>query len=86
MRRIFFFLIIIAIFLPLLSEAAILSFIDKLNQTKISDWPELIGRNLVQNFNFLKYMIQAAFISNGILLLDIGHQFIRWFKIRLHNA
>jgi hypothetical protein len=31
MRRIFFFLIIIAIFLPLLGEAAILAFIDKLN-------------------------------------------------------
>ena len=86
MRRIFFFLIIIAIFLPLLTEASILAFIDKLNKTNIVSWPELIGRNLVQNFNFLKYMIQAAFISNGILLLDIGHQFIRWFKIRMHNS
>jgi hypothetical protein len=86
MRRIFFFLIIIAIFLPLLGEAAILAFIDKLNKTNIKNWPELIGKNLVQNFNFLKYMIQAAFISNGILLLDIGHQLIRWFKIKLHNS
>ena len=66
-------MIIIAIFLPLLGEAAILAFIDKLNNTNISSWPELLGKNLVQNFNFLKYMIQAAFISNGILLLDIGH-------------
>ncbi len=49
MRRIFFFLIIIAIFLPLLGDAAILVFIEKLNKTKIASWPELLGKNLVQN-------------------------------------
>lgn len=47
MRRIFFFLIIIAIFLPLLGDAAILVFIEKLNNTKIASWPELLGKNLV---------------------------------------
>jgi hypothetical protein len=57
MRRIFFFLIIIAIFLPLLGQAAISAFIDILNKTSISSWPELLGKNLVENFNFLKYMI-----------------------------
>ena len=73
MRRIFFFLIIIAIFLPLLGLTAISAFIENLNKTAIEDWPTLLGKNLVDNFNFQKYMIQAAFISNGMLLLDIGH-------------
>ena len=49
MRRIFFFLIIIAIFLPFLGQAAILAFIEVLYKTKIEDWSELLGKNLVDN-------------------------------------
>jgi hypothetical protein len=35
---------------------------------------------------FLKYTIQAAFFSNGLLLLDVGHQIIVWFKKRAHKS
>jgi hypothetical protein len=36
-------------------------------------------------FVFLRYTIQAAFFSNALLLLDVGHWFMRWFKSRLHR-
>ena len=52
MRRIFFFLMIIAIFLPLLNLTVISAFIENLNKTDFTNWPELLGKNLVDNFNF----------------------------------
>lgn len=46
-----------------------------------------LARNLVDNgFIFLTYTIQAAFFSNGMMLLDVGHQFVRCIKKRQHKA
>ncbi len=88
MNRMFFFLMIIALFLPLVGQTVILTFIEELSQkiTKLEDWTQYLGKNLVNGFGFFLYTIQAAFISNGMLLLDTGHQFMRWFKLRMHNA
>ena len=36
-------------------------------------------------FVFLRYTIQAAFFSNGLMLLDLGHMFSRWFAKWQHN-
>ena len=36
-------------------------------------------------FVFLRYTIQAAFFSNGMMLLDVGHQFVRCFNKRSHK-
>lgn len=85
MNRLFFFLVIIAIFLPLVSSTAILSFIEDLTAKNIDSWPEYLGKNLVNGFGFLIYTIQAGFISNGMLLLDIGHQFMLRIKMFQHK-
>lgn len=57
MNRLFFFLVIIAIFLPLVSSTAILSFIEDLTAKNIDSWPEYLGKNLVNGFGFLIYTI-----------------------------
>ena len=57
MNRLFFFLVIIAIFLPLVSSTAILSFIEDLTAKNIDSWPEYLGKNLENGFGFLIYTI-----------------------------
>jgi uncharacterized iron-regulated membrane protein len=57
MNRIFFFLIIIAIFLPLVGQTVILSFIEDLSNKQIESWPEYLGKNLVNGFGFITYTI-----------------------------
>lgn len=57
MNRIFFFLMIIAIFLPLAGQTVILSFIQELSSKTIESWPEYLGKNLVNGFGFLTYTI-----------------------------
>ncbi len=39
----------------------------------------------MNGFGFLTYTIQAGFISNGMLLLDIGHQLLLRFKMYQHK-
>jgi len=87
MYRTFFFLMVIAIFLQLSVQATILSFITYMTEQSLEAWPVILGKNLVDSgFVFLKYTIQAAFFSNGLLLLDVGHQIIVWFKKRAHKS
>ena len=85
MNRLFFFLVIIAIFLPLVGQTVILSFIEDLTNKTIESWPEYLGKNLVNGFGFMTYTIQAGFISNGMLLLDIGHQLMLRIKMFQHK-
>ena len=86
MNRNYFFQTVITIFLQLSVQVSILAFINYLAKADMGTWPEMLGKNLVDNgFVFLRYTIQAAFFSNGILLLDVGHMFVRWFKRILHK-
>lgn len=86
MKRNFFFQFVITIFLQLTVQTSILQFILSLHSSSFLSWPEMLGKNLVDNgFVFLKYTIQAAFFSNGIMLLDISHQFIRCLNKMKHK-
>ena len=86
MNRNFFFQLMITIFLQLTVQASILSLIHYLSEAAVESWPEVLGKNLVDNgFVFLRYTIQAAFFSNGLLLVDAGHLIVRFFKKRSHE-
>ena len=46
-----------------------------------------MGQKLVNNnFFFLRYTIQLAFISNGVQLLDIPHHLVKAIKYTLHRV
>ncbi len=59
MNRMFFFLMMLAIFLPLVGQTVILTFIEEFSQkiTKLEDWTEYLGKNLVNGFGFFLYTI-----------------------------
>lgn len=81
MRKNFFFQIFNIIFLQLTGQAIILGALEWFGKKNFEDWPKMLGTNLVNNnWFFLRYSIQIAFISNAIQLLDIPHHFIKFFK------
>jgi len=70
----------------LANQTLIKNFLEDLSQKNLEDWPETLGANLVNNnWFFLRYAIQIAFISNGIQLLDIPHQTVKTCKYFCHR-
>ena len=81
MRKNFFFQSFNIIFLQLMGQTVILSAIKEISNQNVEDWQKMMGANLVNNnWFFLRYSIQLAFISNAIQLLDIPHNIVRGFK------
>jgi hypothetical protein len=86
MRKNFFFQIFNIIFLQLTGQALILQAIQLFSDKNFEEWPKMLGNNLVNNnWFFLRYAIQIAFISNSIQLLDIPHHFVKFFKYLCHR-
>ncbi len=67
MRKNFFFQIFNIIFLTLMGQTLILGALEEIIKKNVEDWQKLMGANLVNNnWFFLRFSIQLAFISNGI--------------------
>jgi hypothetical protein len=64
-----------------MGQTLILSALQELSDKNVEDWQKLMGAKLVNNnWFFLRYAIQLAFLSNGIQLLDIPHNIVRSCK------
>ena len=87
MRKNFFFQLFNTVFLQLTAQSTILAFIEVYANSNWQDLPKEMGQKLVNNnFFFLRYTIQLAFISNGVQLLDIPHHLVKAIKYTLHRV
>lgn len=74
MNRIFFFMIINTLIIPVTQTSAIL-FFNYLQHSNITYWPALLSSNLMtQQYFYIKFIIQLTFISNGFWLVDFFHR------------
>jgi len=81
MRKSFFFQIFNIIFLQLMGQTLILGALQVFSGNNVEDLQKLMGAKLVNNnWFFLRFAIQLAFISNGIQLLDIPHNIVKSCK------
>jgi hypothetical protein len=86
MRKIFFFMFINTLILPLLSNISAIEFFKKLIQSSVIEWPTLISINLMmQQYYYIKFIIQLTFISNGFWLVDFFHRGQTWLLMKLHE-
>jgi hypothetical protein len=85
-RRVFFFMVLNTLLLPLTLTSTLISFIKMAEKETIGNWPSLLSSNLMQQqTTFIKFIIQLTFVTNGLQLLDVPHRIMRWIKKQLHE-
>lgn len=86
MRRLFFFMLMNTLIIPVTQTSTALIFFRKLEEKSIGSWPSMLSSNLMaQQYFYIKFIIQLTFISNGIWLIDLSHRTIVFVKARYHN-
>ena len=87
MRRIYFFMLLNTLFIPITAASTAQLFFKQLESLKFENWPNLVSTNMMtQQLLYIKFIIQLTFITNGINLMDIPHRFLYWYKKRTHES
>jgi hypothetical protein len=87
MNRIYFFMFINTLILPISQTTALLFFQEITEQIHdITNWISTISINLLtQQYFYIKFIIQLTFISNGFWLIDGFHRIFAWVNKLIHD-
>lgn len=87
MNRIYFFMFINTLILPITQTTALLFFQQISSQFHdITNWIQTLSINLMaQQYFYIKFIIQLTFISNGFWLIDGFHRFYSWVMKLFHD-
>tara|TARA_B110000285_G_scaffold48711_1_gene55217 strand:+ start:458 stop:940 length:483 start_codon:yes stop_codon:yes gene_type:complete len=93
MKRIFFFVTLNTLILPLVTESSAMGIYEDFSKRlagngtgAIFDLPTLISSNLMsQQYFYIKFILSSAFVTNAINLLDMPHKSAVAIGSRLHK-
>jgi hypothetical protein len=84
--RIFFFMFLNTVVLPISETSSAIVFAKNLRETDILSWPAFLSNNLMNHqYFYIKFMIQLTFVTNGLSYLDAPHKVKAWYGRWQHN-